>query len=82
MALTVRPDDEVYQFDTVWLGPDEYTLPIQARYVAWGTWLACFLVAAVLIIPLGGGGPRAPAPVAAGAVQRRGSGGDALPPPR
>jgi len=57
MALTVRPDDEVYQFDTVWLGPDEYTLPIQARYVAWGTWLACFLIAAVLIIPLGGGGP-------------------------
>src|SRR3954471_23605793 len=57
MALTVRPDDEVYQFDTVWLGPDEYTLPIQARFVAWGTWLACFLVAAVLIIPLGGGGP-------------------------
>jgi hypothetical protein len=57
MALTVRPDDEVYQFDTVWLGPDEYTLPIQARYVAWGTWLACFLVAAVLIIPLGGNGP-------------------------
>ena len=57
MALTVRPDDEVYQFDTVWLGPDEYTLPIQARYVAWGTWLACFLVAAVLLIPLGGDGP-------------------------
>jgi hypothetical protein len=57
MALTVRPDDEVYQFDTVWLGPDEYTLPIQARYVAWGTWLACFLVAAVVLIPLGGSGP-------------------------
>ena len=57
MALTVRPDDEVYQFDTVWLGPDEYTLPIQARYVAWGTWLACFLVATVLLIPLGGHGP-------------------------
>jgi hypothetical protein len=57
MALTVRPDDEVYQFDTVWLGPDEYTLPIQARYVAWGTWLACFLVATVILIPLGGNGP-------------------------
>ncbi len=57
MALTVRPDDEVYQFDTVWLGPDEYTLPIQARYVAWGTWLACFLVATLLLIPLGGHGP-------------------------
>ena len=57
MALTVRPDDEVYQFDTVWLGPDEYTLPIQARYVAWGTWLACFLVAAAILLPLGGGGP-------------------------
>lgn len=57
MALTVRPDDEVYQFDTVWLGPDEYTLPIQARYVAWGTWLACFLVAAVVLIPIGGNGP-------------------------
>jgi hypothetical protein len=56
MALTVRPDDEVYQFDTVWLGPDEYTLPIQARYVAWGTWLACFLVAAAVLIPLGGNG--------------------------
>jgi hypothetical protein len=57
MALTVRPDDEVYQFDTVWLGPDEYTLPIQARYVAWGTWLSCFLIAAVILIPLGGSGP-------------------------
>jgi hypothetical protein len=57
MALTVRPDDEVYQFDTVWLGPDEYTLPIQARYVAWGTWLACFLVAAAVLVPLGGAGP-------------------------
>ena len=57
MALTVRPDDEVYQFDTVWLGPDEYTLPIQARYVAWGTWLACFLVAAAILVPLGGSGP-------------------------
>ena len=57
MALTVRPDDEVYQFDTVWLGPDEYTLPIQARYVAWGTWLACFLVAAVVLVPIGGDGP-------------------------
>src|SRR5918995_2655602 len=57
MALTVRPDDEVYQFDTVWLGPDEYTLPIQARYVAWGTWLACFLATAAILIPLGGGGP-------------------------
>lgn len=57
MALTVRPDDEVYQFDTVWLGPDEYTLPIQARYVAWGTWLACFLLAAAVLVPLGGSGP-------------------------
>lgn len=57
MALTVRPDDEVYQFDTVWLGPDEYTLPIQARYVAWGTWLACFLLAAAVLIPLGGQSP-------------------------
>jgi hypothetical protein len=57
VALTVRPDDEVYQFDTVWLGPDEYTLPIQARYVAWGTWLACFLVAAVVLVPIGGDGP-------------------------
>jgi len=57
VALTVRPDDEVYQFDTVWLGPDEYTLPIQARYVAWGTWLACFLATAAILIPLGGSGP-------------------------
>lgn len=57
MALTVRPDDEVYQFDTVWLGPDEYTLPIQARYVAWGTWLACFLVTAAVLVPIGGSGP-------------------------
>lgn len=57
MALTVRPDDEIYQFDSKWLGPDEYTLPIQARYVAWGTWLVCFLVAAVILIPIGGSGP-------------------------
>lgn len=53
MALTVRPDDEIYQFDSKWLGPDEYTLPIQARYVAWGTWLVLFLVSALVIIPLG-----------------------------
>ena len=57
MALTVGRDNEVYQFDTVWLGPDEYTLPIQARYVAWGTSLACFLVATVILIPLAGNGP-------------------------
>jgi hypothetical protein len=57
VALTVRPDDEVYQFDTVWLGPDEYTLPIQARYVAWGTWLACFLITAAVLVPIGGSGP-------------------------
>jgi hypothetical protein len=57
MALTVRPDDEVYQFDTVWLGPDEYTLPIQARYVAWGTWLACFMLATAVLVPIGGHGP-------------------------
>src|SRR3954452_13961606 len=57
MAMNVSTDDEVYQFDTVWLGPDEDTLAIEARYVAWGTWLACFLVAAVILIPLGGGGP-------------------------
>lgn len=56
-TLTVRPDDEIYQFDSKWLGPDEYTLPIQARYVAWGTWLVCFLLAAVVIIPLGASGP-------------------------
>lgn len=56
-SLTVRPDDEIYQFDSRWLGPDEYTLPIQARYVAWGTWLVCFLIAAVVLIPIGGHGP-------------------------
>lgn len=56
-TLTVRPDDEIYQFDSRWLGPDEYTLPIQARYVAWGTWLVCFLVAAVVLVPIGGHGP-------------------------
>jgi hypothetical protein len=57
VALTVKPDDEVYQFDSVWLGPDEYTLPIQARYVAWGTWLTCFLLATAVLVPLGGHGP-------------------------
>ncbi|HEY9389166.1 MAG TPA: hypothetical protein VIR27_05260 [Mycobacteriales bacterium] len=56
-SLTVRPDDEIYQFDSRWLGPDEYTLPIQARYVAWGTWLVCFLAAAVVLVPIGGHGP-------------------------
>jgi len=41
--LRVRPDDEVYRVNTVWLGPRGLTFPWTARYVAYATWLATLL---------------------------------------
>jgi len=50
--MLVRPDDEVYRVDAVWLGPRGATLPWSARYTAYGIWLVLFvgilLVEAVL----------------------------------
>jgi hypothetical protein len=50
--MLVRPDDEVYRVDAVWLGPRGMTLPWSARYTAYGIWLVLFvsilLVEAVL----------------------------------
>ena len=50
--MLIRPDDEVYRVDAVWLGPQGMTLPWSARYSAYGIWLALFvsvlLVEAVL----------------------------------
>jgi hypothetical protein len=42
--MRVIPDDEVYRVNTVWLGPRGLTFPWTARYLAYGTWLASFLV--------------------------------------
>ncbi len=44
MPRVVRPDDDAARYDAVWLGPDDITLPIQARYVSWGLWLISFLI--------------------------------------
>ena len=48
----MRPDDEVYRVDAMWLGPRGMTLPWSARYSAYGIWLVLFvgvlLVEAVL----------------------------------
>jgi hypothetical protein len=39
----IRPDDEVYRVDAVWLGPRGFTLPWSARYSAYGIWLILFV---------------------------------------
>jgi len=44
----LRPDDEVYRVDAVWLGPRGLTLPWSARYSAYGIWLVLFV--AVLLV--------------------------------
>ena len=50
--MLIRPDDDVYRVDAVWLGPQGFTLPWSARYSAYGIWLVVFvgilLVEAVL----------------------------------
>jgi hypothetical protein len=50
--MRLRPDDEIYRVDAVWLGPRGLTLPWAARYSAYGIWLVLFvgvlLVEAVL----------------------------------
>jgi hypothetical protein len=54
--VRLRPDDEVYRVDAVWLGPTGMTLPWSARYSAYGIWLLLFvavlLVEAVLPMPV------------------------------
>ena len=46
--MLVRPDDEVYRVDAVWLGPQGLTLPWSARYSAYGIWVILFV--AVLVV--------------------------------
>lgn len=41
--MLLRPDDEVYRVDAVWLGPRGLTLPWTARYSAYGIWLMLFV---------------------------------------
>jgi hypothetical protein len=43
MTALIRPDDEVYRVDAVWLGPQGFTLPWSARYSAYGIWLMLFV---------------------------------------
>ncbi|MGA8209230.1 MAG: hypothetical protein WB798_03645 [Nocardioidaceae bacterium] len=46
--MRLRPDDEVYRVDAVWLGPRGMTLPWAARYSAYGIWLVLFV--SVLVV--------------------------------
>jgi hypothetical protein len=57
--MRVIPDDEVYRVNTVWLGPRGLTFPWTARYLAYGTWLATFLLVLLVeaITPLSVGLP-------------------------
>lgn len=41
--MLIRPDDDVYRVDAVWLGPRGFTLPWAARYSAYGIWLVLFV---------------------------------------
>jgi hypothetical protein len=52
MPRISRPDDDAVRFDAVFLGPDGHSLPIQARYVAWGLWAALWFVFSLLLIAL------------------------------
>lgn len=42
--MRLRPDDDVYRINAVWLGPRGLTLPWVARYSAYAIWLVVFLV--------------------------------------
>lgn len=46
--MLLRPDDDVYRVDAVWLGPRGLTLPWSARYTAYGIWLVLFV--AILLV--------------------------------
>lgn len=48
IGMLLRPDDEVYRVDAVWLGPRGMTLPWSARYTAYGIWLVMFV--AILLV--------------------------------
>jgi hypothetical protein len=37
-----KPDDKIFQIRAVFLGPETYTLPWQARYLAYVVWGAMF----------------------------------------
>ena len=41
--MLLRPDDDVYRVDAVWLGPRGLTLPWAARYSAYGIWVVLFV---------------------------------------
>ena len=41
--MLIRPDDDVYRVDAVWLGPQGFTLPWAARYSAYGIWVILFV---------------------------------------
>jgi hypothetical protein len=52
--MLIRPDDEVYRVDAVWLGPQGLTLPWSARYSAYGIWVVLFVGVLVVegILPM------------------------------
>ena len=43
IGMLIRPDDDVYRVDAVWLGPQGFTLPWAARYSAYGIWVILFV---------------------------------------
>jgi len=53
--VLLRPDDEVYRVDAVWLGPRGLTLPWSARYSAYGIWLVLFVSVLLVeaVLPIG-----------------------------
>lgn len=53
--MRLRPDDEVYRINAVWLGPRGLTLPWSARYAAYGIWLVLFVTVLLVeaALPMG-----------------------------
>jgi hypothetical protein len=57
--MRIRPDDDVYRVNAVWLGPKGLTFPWTARYLAYGIWLTifCSILGIEAITPLTVGVP-------------------------
>lgn len=51
--MEVETDDEVHRVDAIWLGPPNATFAWRARYVAYGLFLALFLIVLTVVRKIG-----------------------------
>jgi hypothetical protein len=51
--MKLQVDDTIHDVEAVWLGPPGHTLPIRARYIAWGVGLVVFALLEITEIQVG-----------------------------